>query len=115
MNMTVRLAPQKMLFRGRSGRATAFERISPDAPWARDSGVAIFAAPDACGWRVLRVVELSGRAHDVQPIWALAEAERYGASAVFIHREADPDTRAALAEDIETGFSPVMKLVRLAA
>jgi hypothetical protein len=113
--MTIRLAPQKVLFRGRSGRAVSFERMSPDAPWARLAGVALFAAPDACGWRVIRVVDVSGRAHDVQPIWALAEAERYGASAVFVHPESDATERAALADDIETGFSPVMKLVRLAA
>lgn len=113
--MTVRIAPQKLLFRGRSGRATGFERMSPEAPWARRAGVALFAAPDECGWRVIRVVEVSGRDHDVQPIWALAEAERYGATAVFIHPESDPQARAALADDIETGFSPVMKLVRLAA
>ncbi len=113
--MTVRIAPQKVLFRGRSGRAVSFERISPDAPWARSAGVALFAAPDECGWRVIRVVDVSGRAHDVQPIWALAEAERFGATAVFIHSENDAAERAALADDIETGFSPVMKLVRMAA
>ena len=68
-------------FRGRSGKAWNFRRVPSESPWARSAGAVIFAAPDAYGWRIIRVMELTGRPHDLQPIWALSEAERYGASA----------------------------------
>ncbi len=113
--MTPQMPAQLVHFRGRSGEAVGFERVSRDAAWATGSGVAIFAAREVCGWRIIRVVELSGRAHDVQPIWALAEAERYGADAVFVKRVGASDARRSLADDIETGFRPVMSCVRLAA
>lgn len=94
-------------FRGQSGKAWEFQRVEMDAPWARAPGVAIFAAPDTYGWRVIRVVELTGRPNDVQPIWALADAERYGANAVFVSLEFDGAARKAMVNDIEEGFSPV--------
>ncbi len=94
-------------FRGRSGKAWEFKRVASDAPWARSAGVVIFAAPDSFGWRIIRVMELTGRPHDLQPIWALAEAERYGASAVFLAHEFDGGTRKQMSSDIEAGFSPV--------
>ncbi|WP_291045513.1 hypothetical protein [Hyphomonas sp.] len=105
-------------FRGQSGKAWSFQRAAADAPWARTSGVAIFAIPEACGWRIFRVIELSGKPHDVQPIWALAEAERYGASAVFVALEFDAATRRQIVADLEAGFQPVVRsgeVIRLAA
>ena len=102
MNMSI-----EVRFRGRSGKAWAFQRVDMDAPWARAAGAAIFAAPDTYGWRVIRVVELSGRPHDVQPLWALADAEKYGANAVFLSVEFDAATRKRMVNDIEEGFSPV--------
>ncbi|KCZ92449.1 hypothetical protein HJO_10449 [Hyphomonas johnsonii MHS-2] len=78
-----------------------------DAPWARSPGVVIFAAPDAYGWRLIRVMELTGRPHDLQPIWALADAERYGANAVFLGVEFDAAQRKLMVHDIEEGFSTV--------
>mgnify|MGYP001245325173 FL=1 len=94
-------------FRGQSGKAWEFQRVGTDAPWARAAGVAIFAAPDTYGWRIIRVVELTGRPNDVQPIWALADAERYGANAVFLAVEFDATARKRMVNDIEEGFSPV--------
>ncbi|MAN47510.1 MAG: hypothetical protein CMF04_15095 [Hyphomonas sp.] len=102
MNMGI-----EVRFRGQSGKAWQFQRVATEAPWARTAGVAIFAAPDTYGWRIIRVVELSGRPNDVQPIWALADAERYGANAVFVALEFDATARKAMAADIEEGFSPV--------
>jgi hypothetical protein len=96
-------------FRGKSGKAWKFQRTAADAPWARSAGVAIFAAQDACGWRVYRVMELTGRPHDIQPIWALAEAERYGANAVFLALEFDGVQRKAMVADLEAGFMPVCR------
>tara|TARA_R100001143_G_scaffold15561_3_gene17806 strand:+ start:6821 stop:7174 length:354 start_codon:yes stop_codon:yes gene_type:complete len=94
-------------FRGRSGKAWDFKRVPLDAPWARTAGVALFAAPDTYGWRIIRTIELSGKPNDVQPIWALADAERYGARAVFLATEFDARTRRLIVNDIEAGFSPV--------
>lgn len=101
-------------FRGQSGKAWRFQRAAADAPWARNAGVVIFAGLDACGWRVFRVMELSGRPHDVQPIWALAEAERYGATTVFVALEFDPAMRAAMIADLEGGFMPVCRTAQAA-
>lgn len=94
-------------FRGRSGKAWEFQRVATDAPWARAAGVAIFAVPDTYGWRIIRVVELTGRPNDVQPIWALADAERYGANAVFVALEFEAGKRKRMVNDIEEGFTPV--------
>lgn len=105
-------------FRGQSGKAWSFQRAAADAPWARAPGVAIFAVPEACGWRIFRVMELSGKPHDIQPIWAFAEAERYGASAVFISLEFEGDLRKQMVADLEAGFQPIHRsdnVVRLAA
>jgi len=105
-------------FRGQSGKAWSFQRAAADAPWARAPGIAIFAIPEACGWRIFRVMELTGRSHDIQPIWALAEAERYGASAVFVSLEFDPSVRKHIVADLEAGFRPVVRsgeVIRLAA
>ena len=94
-------------FRGRSGKAWNFRRVPSESPWARSAGAVIFAAPDAYGWRIIRVMELTGRPHDLQPIWALSEAERYGASVVFLALEFDADKRRHMLADVEEGFSPV--------
>ncbi|HAE25768.1 hypothetical protein HAD_06685 [Hyphomonas adhaerens MHS-3] len=102
MNMNISVS-----FRGRSGKAWDFQRVPKDAAWARSPGAVIFAAPDSYGWRIIRVMELTGRPHDLQPIWALAEAERYGATAVFLALEFDARERKCLVADIEEGFSPV--------
>jgi len=80
--------------------------------------VVIFAIPEACGWRIFRVIELSGKPHDIQPIWALAEAERYGASAVFVALEFEAGMRRQIVADLEAGFQPVVRsgeIIRLAA
>ncbi len=96
-------------FRGQSGQAWTFQQALPDAPWARAPGVAIFAAPDACGWRVYRVMELSGRPHDAQPIWALMQAERFGASAVFVAQELVPERRRRMIADLDAAFTQVCR------
>ena len=99
---------QAVSFRGASGTAHSFTRVAKDSPWARVPGVAIFAAPDTFGWRVIRVVELTGREHDVRPVWALADAERYGATAVFVSMQMNARERRRMQSDIEMGLSPVV-------
>lgn len=96
-----------MKFRGLSGKAYAFTRMAPNAPWAREAGVALFAAQGPFGWRVVKLTTLRGRLHDVQPVWAYADAERYGARAIFILRETDPQFRLNAITDLEAGLSPV--------
>ncbi len=97
----------EMSFRGQSGQAYRFTKMSPDAPWARQAGVALFAARGPFGWRVLKLTKMQGKAHDIQPIWALADAERYGATTVFVMAEHDPDIRQSIMLDLENGLSPV--------
>lgn len=100
---------QKVItFCGASGAEYGFEQVSTGSPWAHQCGVAVFAAPDAYGWRVIRVVELSGRAHDVRPIWALHDAERYGAKCVFLSVCKSANTRQSMIRDLEQGLSPVI-------
>ena len=100
---------REVKFRGRSGKAYSFVRMAPNAPWAREAGVALFAAQGPFGWRVVRLTTLRGRLHDVQPIWAWADAERYGARTVFIMRELDPSDRATALADLEAGLNPVLE------
>ncbi|MEM8615864.1 MAG: hypothetical protein AAGF20_02910 [Pseudomonadota bacterium] len=94
-------------FRGQSGQAYRFVRMAPNAPWARQAGVALFAAQGTFGWRVVKLATLRGRLHDVQPIWAYADAERYGARAIFVLAEPDAGARQAIIADLEAGLSPV--------
>ena len=95
-------------FRGGSGRAYAFNRVSNTAPWARNAGIAVFVAPDAYGWRVISVVDVTGRSHDIRPFWAFRQAERFGASAVFFMSEQSKTVRTEKIVDIEAGITPVM-------
>lgn len=96
-----------MKFRGLSGQAYKFVRVGKDTPWARNAGLALFAAQGPFGWRVVKLTSLRGRLHDVQPIWALADAERYGAQAVFVLEERCSDRRARILADLDAGLSPV--------
>ena len=95
-------------FYGASGNGYGFDEVRPQDAWATQAGVAVFAAPDAYGWRVIQIVELTGRDHDVRPIWAYYDAERYGASAVFLTRTLDKEQRKIMIRDLEAGLSPVI-------
>lgn len=100
---------QSVNFCGATGTAWSFTEVSADDSWARVPGIAIFAAPDSYGWRVIKVVELTGREHDVRPLWALAEAERYGAETVFVSMELTAAKRQWMMADLEDGLSPVIQ------
>jgi len=99
---------QRITFHGASGQQYTFNRVETGSPWARNAGVAVFAAPDTFGWRIIGISQLTGRDHDVRPLWALREAERYGASAVFYHAETDVDLRGDVIADLQSGFSPIL-------
>ena len=98
---------REMSFRGQSGRAYKFKQVPVDSSWAVEAGVALFAARGPFGWRVVKLATMRGRAHDVQPIWAFVDAERFGARAVFIATEPDPARRQRIMLDLENGLSPV--------
>ena len=100
---------REIMFRGQSGKAYQFVKMALNAPWARESGVALFAARGPFGWRVVRLFELRGRLHDVQPIWAFADAERYGANTVFVLHETDVEMRARIRDDLQAGLDPVIE------
>lgn len=98
---------REIKFRGQSGKSYSFTRMAPNAPWAKVRGVALFAAQGAFNLRVVRLCKLRGRAHDVQPLWALADAERYGARAVYVMAEEDAGRIDAVMTDLEAGLNPV--------
>ena len=98
---------REIKFRGQSGKSYSFTRMAPNAPWARMRGVALFAAQGAFNLRAIRLCKLRGRLHDVQPLWAFADAERYGARAVFVLSEEDADRIEAVIADLEAGLDPV--------
>lgn len=100
---------REVKFRGQSGKAYSFVRMAPNAPWAREAGIALFAAQGPFGWRVVKLTTLRGRLHDVQPIWAFADAERYGAKAIFVLRESDAQLRSLVLSDLNSGLNPVLE------
>ena len=91
----------KVNFRGRSGKLVSFDRFGCDSAWAGRAGVALFAASGTYGWRIIRMVEMTGRMNDVQPVWAQLDAARYGARAIFVHDETDFETRRAILADLK--------------
>ena len=95
-------------FYGASGIGYGFEQIDEKTAWAARTGVAVFAAPDAYGWRVIQVVDLKGRDHDVRLIWAYHDADRFGANSVFFAGSLDQAERKRMIRDLENGVSPVM-------
>lgn len=98
---------REIKFRGQSGKSYSFTRMAPNAPWAKVRGVALFAAQGAFNLRAIRLCKLRGRVHDVQPLWAFADAERYGARAVFVMAEDDTGRIEAVMADLEAGLNPV--------
>ena len=94
-------------FCGLSGKGYTFNGVAADDKRARAGGIDIFTANSGYGRRVIRIVEISGRAHDMRPFVALAEAERYGAQHVFIRADDNPGSRRAAMADLEAGLSPV--------
>lgn len=98
----------QITFGGRSGGEYRFNRVGADAPWARNAGIAMFAVAETYGWRVIGMTEITGRSHDVRPLWALREAERYGAPAVFFSSERDPAARKAALSDLQGALSPLV-------
>lgn len=94
-------------FRGQSGRTHVFTLVDAGGDWPTRQGVVLFAVPEHYGWRVIRMCALRGREHDVQPIWAQADAARYGGDAVLLLETGCAARRAMILKDLEAGFSPL--------
>ncbi|MEM7767381.1 MAG: hypothetical protein AAF253_07825 [Pseudomonadota bacterium] len=94
--------------RGASGKLYGFSAVHGESDWLETPGVALFAAPEGYGWRIIRVAQVTGREDDIQPLWAHRDAERYGADTVMVLPESDPADRLAIMADLETGMRPVL-------
>lgn len=94
-------------FRGHSGQTYVFRVAGEPEEWLQAPGVTLFAAPNGCTWRVIRMLSMRGREDDVQPIWAQHDAARYGGDTVLTLFEPDPRVRNAILADLEAGLSPL--------
>lgn len=101
-------------FRGQSGRTYVFTQVDAAGDWPNRQGVALFAAPEHYGWRVIRMSAVRGREHDVQPIWAQADAVRYGGDAVLFLETGCAARRKLILEDLEAGLNPLWPTVQAA-
>lgn len=94
-------------FCGASGSSYKFEQVGVEQDWARMPGVVLFAAPDGRAWRVIAVGDQGGVEGDIGAFWRWREARRYGATAVFVRRNADFSARRLEAVDLAAGLDPV--------
>jgi len=94
--------------RGASGKLYGFSAVHGDSDWIDTPGVALFAAPEGYGWRIIRVAQITGRDADTGPHEAHRDAERFGADTLMVLAETDPTARAAIIADLEAGMSPVL-------
>jgi hypothetical protein len=94
-------------FCGASGASYKFERIGMSEDWVRMAGVVLFAAPEGRGWRIISVGDQGGVDGDIRAFWRWREARRYGATAVFMHRNADFAVRRRECADLVAGLEPV--------
>jgi hypothetical protein len=100
---------KSIIFYGKAGAEYGFEQVAEHSGWGHEAGVAVFAVKSAFGWRIIKLAELSGQDHDVRPIWAYHEAQRFGADTVFIHRQDQRDLRRDIIADLEAGLVPVVR------
>lgn len=94
-------------FCGASGASYGFERIGVEQDWARVAGVVLFAAAEGRSWRVIRVGDQGGVDGDIGAFWRWRDARRYGATAVFVLRNADVADRRRQTADLAAGLDPV--------
>jgi len=94
-------------FCGAHGQSYRFERFGAEQDWAKVAGVVLFAAPEGMSWRIISVSDQGGTEGDVATFWRWREARRYGATAIFIRRNADVKGRRAEASDLARGLDPV--------
>jgi len=96
-------------FRGQSGQLYRFRQVAMGEAWRGRPGVALLAAPDFYGWRIIRIVEITGRRDDFEPLHALADARAYGGDTVLVMDEPTPAARLAMIADLDAGLNPVWR------
>lgn len=94
-------------FRGASGRVYTFDGPLPREGNTHGAGVALFAAPQAQGWRVIYLLEICGPAAPVHLMRARAAAYALGGESLFFLPITDPAARQAALSDLEAGFQPL--------
>ena len=97
-----------VIFYGQSGRGYEFTEVAASSAWVHMAGLAMFIASKAYGCRIIKIAELTGRDHDVRPIWAFHDAQRYGADTVFVSVISSAAERRDMIEDMEAGLDPVI-------
>ncbi len=96
---------QSVNFCGASGQSYGFERMkTQNDEWISAPGVMIFTAADG---RVIKVSEQSGRAEDISAIWRWREAQRFGATSMFLCRDKNASARRTAVDDLKRGLDPV--------
>ena len=92
-------------FCGASGQSYHFKKVSMEkTDWLGQAGVVIFTTFDG---RVIQVIEQLGRAEDINAIWRVREARRYGAAMAYFRAHREPMTRSSELKDLVCGLDPV--------
>ena len=96
---------QSINFCGFSGQSYKFEAIKlRDETWISQAGIVLFTAADG---RVIKLAEQFGKVEDITAIWRWREAQRFGATHMYIRRQKDRNVRMAEMDDLRTGLNPV--------
>ncbi len=94
-------------FRGASGRVYTFEGPLARRGNTAGPGLALFAAPQAQGWRVIHLIDIMDHDPSVRLIQARAEAYALGGDAMFFLPMRDGAARRAAHADLDAGFQPL--------
>jgi hypothetical protein len=96
---------QSVNFCGASGQSYKFQpvKLSNDS-WLSTAGLVLFSAADG---RVIKVSEQHGKIEDIGAIWRWREAQRYGATHIYIREQKDRSVRIAERDDLVNGLNPV--------
>lgn len=96
---------QSVNFCGASGQSYKFEPVKlRDEAWLSCAGIVLFASADG---RVIKISEQFGKVEDIGAIWRWREAQRYGATHIYIRPVKDRVERLADLEDLRFGLNPV--------
>ncbi len=96
---------QSVNFCGVSGQSYKFEPIKlRDESWTSQAGIVLFTTADG---RVIKLSEQFGKVEDISAIWRWREAQRYGATHMYIRAQKDQAVRVAEMDDLRAGLNPV--------
>ncbi|WP_155826052.1 hypothetical protein [Hirschia maritima] len=96
---------QSINFCGVSGQSYKFEAIKlRDNAWTSQAGIILFTTADG---RVVKLDEQFGKVEDITAIWRWREAQRFGATHMYIRHQKDRGVRLAEIDDLRAGLNPV--------